>query len=310
MYSLQQIRTGLAWGLESPSLLLREANRVYYRRRYGPGFYRPGVDVIREDWDTLVILDACRYDVFRGENAIPGTLESRTSRGSHTSEFLRGNFDGRALHDTVYTTASPQLESRRDEISVEFHAVNNVWETDRWDDQEGTVTPSKMTEAAVTAHEQYPEKRHIVHYIQPHYPFIGSDVDDSTRGINEQTESTYDVWEERIRDRIDATTEQLWSAYTRNLNLALDEVEKLCGAIDGRTVVSSDHGNMVGERASPIPIREWGHPYGIYTKQLLKVPWLVHESGQRRSITAEEPTAVRDSDETEIKDRLEDLGYV
>jgi hypothetical protein len=35
-----------------------------------------------EDWDTLLILDACRYDLFAEEVPFGGRLESRISLGS------------------------------------------------------------------------------------------------------------------------------------------------------------------------------------------------------------------------------------
>lgn len=230
MYSLDQIRKGVRWSLESPSLLFRELNHIYYTKRFGADYNRRGVDVIDEDWDTLVILDACRYELFSEENPIEGRLEKRISRGAHTSGFLRGNFDGRTLHNTVYTTASPQLQKRRDEIDVEFHAVNNVWDSERWDEEERTVLPDSMTDAGLEAHERYPDKRHIVHYIQPHYPFIGYDLDEGIRTVGEDG---FDIWEQRIRGRIDVLPEEIWSAYRNNLRLAFDAVEKLIKNVDG-----------------------------------------------------------------------------
>jgi hypothetical protein len=78
---------------------------------------------------------------------------------------------------------------------------------------------------------------------------------------------------------------------------------------------------MFGERSFPIPFREYGHPPGIYTDELLAVPWLVHTNGPRREIVAEEPetepehgdeTGPADMTETDdvVTDRLEDLGYL
>jgi len=53
-------------------------NIKYYEKTGRP----PGCDVIKEDWDTLIILDGCRFDTFEEMNWIDGTLESRKSRGS------------------------------------------------------------------------------------------------------------------------------------------------------------------------------------------------------------------------------------
>lgn len=79
------------------------------------------------------------------------------------------------------------------------------------------------------------------------------------------------------------------------------------------TVVTVDHGNCVGERASPIPIREWGHPRGLYDEPFVRVPWFVHKQGHRRKI---QQTAMGvtekgvDSVEWDIvEERVRDLGY-
>ena len=56
------------------------------------GYYRKlapnkGTFVMNEDWDNLIILDACRYDLF---NAVAGiNSDYIISRGSDTAEFLR-----------------------------------------------------------------------------------------------------------------------------------------------------------------------------------------------------------------------------
>ena len=47
----------------------------YYKRN-------DGTHIMDEDWDNLIILDACRYDLFEEVNTIDGTLESRISLGS------------------------------------------------------------------------------------------------------------------------------------------------------------------------------------------------------------------------------------
>jgi hypothetical protein len=309
MYSIDQIRKGVRWGLDSPSLFVRELNRLYHSRRSGPEYNRAGVDIFDEEWDTLVVLDACRYDTFRAVNWLPGRLESRVSRAAHTSEFLRGNFDGRSVTDTVYTTASPQLANRRDEIDVRFHAVENVWNSDRWDEAENTVRPESMTEAAVEMHRRYPHKRHVVHYMQPHYPFIGSAIDDGARGFVEG--EGFDFWAQRMRGRIDPPPEAVRTAYRRNLRLALEAVEELCAAVDGLVVITSDHGNMIGDRATPIPIREWGHPPGLYTDPLVTVPWLVRDQGDRRAVSTASPVDEAAAvDEAVLRGRLRDLGYV
>lgn len=309
MYSLSQVRRGVRRGFSNPSFFGRELNRLYHRRLYRRDHNADGVDVVAEDWDTLLVLDACRYDMFEMVHELPGRLEKRESRGSHTSEFLTANFQGRTLRDTVYVTASPQLHRRRDEIDVEFHDVVNVWREEGWDDDHGTVTPETMADHVRRAAEEYPNKRIIGHFLQPHYPFIEAAGRLNARTFGNDEEAT-DVWGELMRGRLDATEEEVWRAYVGNLQLALEEVEDLLADLRGRIVVTSDHGNMVGERASPVPIREWGHPPGVYTDQLVTVPWLVYDNGPRREITSGTADAAADAVADDVvEDRLKQLGY-
>lgn len=310
MYSLSQVRQGVRRGFSNPSFFGRELNRLYHRRLYRRDYNTDGVDVVSEDWDTLLLLDACRYDMFEKQHQLPGNLRRRESRGSHTSEFLSANFSGRTLRDTVYVTASPQLYNWRDEIDVEFHDVVNVWREEGWDDDHETVMPETMAEHVRRAAEEYPNKRIIGHFLQPHYPFIGADDRLNARTFADDHDETTDVWGELMRGRLDVSEEELWRAYLRNLNVALSEVEGLLHDLQGRTVVTSDHGNMVGERASPVPIREWGHPPGMYTEQLVTVPWLIYENGPRPEITSDTADATGDrvADDV-VEDRLRQLGY-
>lgn len=306
MYTLRHLKQGI----KSPNLLARELNRHYYQRRSGPDFNRKGVDIFEEDWDTLVILDACRYDMFEVENSLPGDLISKESRGSNTVEFLCGNFDGKELLDTVYTTANPQLVNNRDRVDVTFYDEINIWNTDRWNNEIGTVRPEQMTEASLEAIDTHPNKRHVIHYLQPHYPFISSNIDSETRGVMENEAEGFDIWGQCMRGNISISSQKIWLAYKENLKKCLDSVQNLITEISGKTVVTSDHGNMVGERSAPIPIREWGHPSGIYTKELVTVPWLVYESGDRRDVDFSESKKRSDIESEIVHNRLEKLGYV
>ncbi|KTG26911.1 hypothetical protein [Haloferax profundi] len=310
MYSLSQIRTGLKIGRSNPAFFGRELNRLYYSGLGQRTYNHDGVDVVAEDWDNLLILDACRFDMFEQDSTLPGRLEKRISRGSHTVEFLRGNFTNRDLQDTVYISASPQLYAQRDELDATFYDVVNVWIEDGWDPSIGTVLPETMTRRAKEVSEQYPNKRLIVHYLQPHYPFVGA-PELNARSPFEDAESKADIWGELMERKRSIAPETVWAAYRDNLRLALPAVEDLMETLPGRTVVTSDHGNMIGERAAPIPIREWGHPPGIHTEELVTVPWLVYDNGERKEIVTGESVAKDDAVSSDVvTERLENLGYV
>lgn len=306
MYSLFEIRRALA----NPARIGLECNRLYYRRGYQRDYNLDGVDIFAEEWDTLIILDACRYDLFTKRSTLPGEPEVRYSRGSGTAEFLRGNVANRDLRDTVYVTANPQLYRYRDDFKARFHDVIHVWMEDGWDEHYGTVLPETTTQYALDAAERYPDKRLLVHYLQPHYPFIGADTE-FDKGHLEAPDKGDSFWLRLTSGELAVAPEVVWDAYAKNLDFVLPYVESLLEEFEGRTVVTSDHGNLINERVFPIPMRVWGHPKGIHVEHLIKVPWLVSEAGTRKTITAEDPARAEQTvDEEVVTDRLESLGYV
>ncbi|MFP8954769.1 hypothetical protein ACLI4Z_17660 [Natrialbaceae archaeon A-arb3/5] len=308
MYSPAQLRRGLRRGLSNPSFFGQELNRLYHRRLYRREHNTDGIDLMEADWDTVLVLDACRYDMFEELADLPGRLERQRSRASHTTEFLQANFDGRTLTDTVYVTASPQLYRWRDEIDVKFHDVINVWHEAGWDDTHGTVLPETMAEYVREAADRYPNKRLIGHFLQPHYPFIGAD-DLNTTAFGEE-ENAPDIWNALRTGDLEASPGEVWESYRDNLEIALPVVRELLDELSGKTVVTSDHGNMIGERTFPVPISEWGHPPGIYTDELVAVPWHVFENGDRREIVDGSTDSATDRIESDVvEDRLRQLGY-
>lgn len=110
----------------------------------------------------------------------------------------------------------------------------------------------------------------------------------------------------------ETTLEAVTDAYKTNLELVLPYVKQLVAKLDGLTVVTSDHGNLLGERLSPIPVRGYGHPWYIRHDALVKVPWLTVESETRRTIKPGEPIGRFGESESNnvVKDRLRSLGYM
>lgn len=298
------------------------ATRNFLSQKYAQRRYEPSASeshVMDEDWDSLVILDACRYDQFQRLNTVPGRLEARTSLGSCTPEFLTANFEGSTHHDTVYVTANPMYI--RAEVGDAFHDVIDVWKSD-WDEQNQTVRPEEMVAATLAAAERYPNKRIVSHFVQPHYPFIGetgSDLaassDEGLSGIEwitrrEEGETTkedratpWDLLEAGVLDE-----ERVREAYDENLQITFPHVERLVEDLTGKTVVTSDHGNLVGERIAPFGRRRYGHPPATPTEELRKVPWLVVD-GERREIHADDPGRRARETSTVVSERLADLGY-
>lgn len=277
------------------------ANARYYSFRG-----HDGVDVVEEEWDNLLILDGCRFDVFAEQCALPGRLESRTSPASESAGFMDKCFRGREIHDTVYVTANPHASDLPDGT---FHATELLLDSD-WNEELGTVTPGTVVDAIERAHRRYPDKRLVGHFMQPHFPFIGErgrelDQGGLTSG-QDTTDEAPQIWHRLQYGDVDR--EIVWEAYRENLDVVLSAVEELLEDLPGRTVITSDHGNLVGDCIGPVPCRGYGHPPGLYVPELVEVPWLV-TGGERRQVVSEPPVGHDRAAADVVESRLRDLGY-
>lgn len=265
-----------------------------------------GINVMQEDWDTLLILDGCRADLFKKRCTFDGSFETRTSRGSATPEWMRENFLKDEFHDTIYLTANPFVE--RVIPDGTFYKVIPSLDLD-WDDELGTVPPEPLCDRLSEIRSQYPNKRIIAHFIQPHYPFLsdrGQKFDRSRIGKGEGDGNPWRSLKFGLQDISHSTVRK---AYTENLDLVLDSLSEILTELPGRTVISADHGNLWGDKMSPIPARGYGHPIGLHVSALTTVPWFVIENGARPEIITEPPEETS-REVGQIENRLKSLGYI
>lgn len=279
-------------------------------------------DIMNGDWDNLIILDACRYDFFKKayKDYVEGKLEKRISRGSGTTEWLYKNF--KLKYDLTYISANPYINSRGIPID-KLHNNNYSWKATEhftkivdvwnfgWDKALKTVPPDKVNEA-VLKHKK-DNSRTIIHYIQPHRPYVGIKIKKSqnrrnkvineakknsgiSRMLNKTNQRIFSHIPQRYIDNYfvkvtywkikqflgvkpsdDNEFEILWrhggiksiyGAYEENLKIALEAVSQITNNLEGRTVITSDHGEAWGENAV------WGHPENKHIPVLIEVPWL------------------------------------
>lgn len=270
-----------------------------------------GIRVMDEDWDNLVVLDACRADLFREEVELGSFSDYRTvtSCASATWEWTQCNFSGRQFGDTVYVSGNPFTSEVAGDC---FHDLVEVWRTD-FDESVGTVRPEPVFERALEAAERYPHKRLIVHFMQPHHPFLGHEELQygSIAGI-EQEDSPVSNQPKTVWEALDAglvSETQVREGYQDNLALVMESVSELINKMNGKTVITSDHGNVFGDVCWPIPLRLYGHPGRVRLDGLLEVPWATIDSPSRREIVNEGVEEVSAQADNLAKERLEALGY-
>lgn len=274
------------------------------------------VDYMARDWDNLLILDACRADMFEETLDVAqfDSYERAVSPGSSSPEWMEATFSDREFPDTVYVSGNPWIAKT---ASENFHDLINIWVDDFGVDESelrdnivlgevdsaegGTVHADVVNEAAREVQEQYPDKRLIIHYFQPHAPVCGNP--DGTR----REEIDDDLHPGAIREE-KVTREEVWEAYQENLQYVFHYASKLAADLGGRSVFTADHGELFGEWLWPFPVRGYMHPSRVRHPDLVTVPWAVKEHGERRDIKAGSVSAV-ETDEQAVDDRLRDLGY-
>lgn len=292
--------------IETP---IRISNNIYFRHKYGDG-----INIFDCDWDNLILLDACRYDFFLEENTIPGDLDVVTSAGAHSWEFMEANFVGKELHDTVYVTANPHAEKLSEDT---FYTVWSV--LDEWRENPGTVYPEDVVKETIEAHNQFPDKRLVIHFMQPHKPWLGPTAEEIRDRVNLRGWDKYhardesvqrsgiSLWQAAKEEKV--TQQEIVNGYKETLRIVLEKVAELLDVLNGKSIVTADHGEMLGERIAPFTRRRYGHPHDIYTQQLCRVPWLEIDHETRRAIKSEEPIGFERLDEDVVNDRLQALGY-
>ncbi|SFK65466.1 hypothetical protein SAMN04487950_0412 [Halogranum rubrum] len=280
-------------------------------RFYGRIGADTSVDVMAEDWDSLVILDACRYDMMVDLAPSNWNVQSRRSPGSDSSEFIERSYVGRELHDVVYVTSNPHATNIPEGT---FHAVEYLLD-EFWDSDYQTVMPDTMVEQTLKSHQKYPNKRIISHWMQPHFPFI-SDFGQKLRttGIGEKSnKAEYSEaphpWV-ALMEGEDIESDDVVRAYIENLREAMGPLRELIDKMPGKTIVTADHANLTGELTLPVPLRTYGHPSNFHKKELVTIPWIEFESDSRRDIRSDEPQTTADLSDDVVSDRLESLGYV
>lgn len=272
-------------------------------------FQDEGVDIMSADWDNLILVDAARYDLFEETVTLDRFDEYKRvkSRGSATSEWSSINFS-EEYGNTIYISGNP-VPSRH--ITGKFYRFIEVWK-DGFDDSIGTIRADIVADEAEQVYNDYPNKRLIVHFMQPHYPFV-RDEKFNFNYWNQTEEISFgdddrarDVWEAiglGLADKND-----VWEAYKENLEYVMEYVWDLIENLDGKTVIHSDHGNLLGKRSWPIPLKTYGHPEGLRISDLITVPWAII-NGDRRKII--DDNAKETGNETsDMKEKLEALGYI
>lgn len=273
---------------------------------------------MQEDWNYLIVLDACRYDYFAAiyKDFLSGALEKVISLGTTTIEWCRKNFT-KHYDDVVYVSANPYINSIQEikgfKANSHFFKVIDVWRL-CWNEKLGTVHPKDVNKFAKIAVNTYKDKHVIVHYLQPHAPYIGYEKIIGNGGFPKPEISSGKVLQHVNKYKYGSFTESfiktlstlarygkftdefIWNtlnvlnlppyspmdaarrvlgkdglriAYCHNLTLVLKYVSRLLNELSGKVIITSDHGELLGEEG------KYSHTSRSFHPKLIEVPWLV-----------------------------------
>lgn len=181
---LELVRKGLADPTAIPGhvrdkVVDRIAGTVYRRRHALPDHK----DLIHRHIDNeefaIVILDACRYDVFAEvyDDYLSGELTPAWATAGWTGQYVERTWTGQ--YDLTYLGAATHVSDHSFEFrdrdyrpSEHLDRIVQLWNTD-WNPVYGTVHPEKVTDAALAEAARDGPTRMVVHYMQPHSPYIG-----------------------------------------------------------------------------------------------------------------------------------------
>lgn len=303
------------WGRESARSIREEGisgldsvwRPAYYKLLHQvERFQDPGVSIYDLDWDVLLILDACRYDLMvevADEYEFIETVDQRRSVDSMTPAWMERTFvEERAeeMAETYYLCANPFSNDKLD--AEDFAELDEIWKY-AWNDELDTVTPETVTNRCINVAREEDPERLLIHYVQPHWPFVPAMDLTNNNGLAIGDFGKYnkeEVWE-RLR-RGEVSEDEVWKGYRDNLTYVLDSVELLLENLDARNIIiTSDHGNAFGEWGI------YGHPMHMPLSSLRTVPAIEISATDERTLDPDPVEAT--VDEEDVEQQLQALGY-
>jgi hypothetical protein len=257
----------------------------------------------RTPWNVLVILDACRSDAAAARLNGVETVRSPAWITYAWIHWFAAHFGRERI---LYVTANPVVNrelSRREHSFV----LLSVWK-DRWGRYGPHGMPSVHPRDVNLAVREYlarhgQPRRMVVHYLQPHVPYIGTGsipysgwgrgmTDPLSRAFRELT-SVEDAFARGL-----VSAERLRRAYAGNVDLVLPWTRRLLAAVKGMVALTSDHGELLGEDG------RYGHSRAHPLLHL--VPWRVW---QRGTFDPQPVCDLAEDEDSHVHRKLRSLGY-
>ncbi|KXA93649.1 hypothetical protein AKJ65_06120 [candidate division MSBL1 archaeon SCGC-AAA259E19] len=230
-------------------------------------------NLLKKDSFALIVIDDCRYDFFDEvyRDYISGELLKVKSPGPHTYGWLPAVFSYAQFRNLQFFCARTTIKThdiKARKFVPNGRGIDMIDIFPRKNDNLGAVLPRDVNQRVV---EKGLGRRNIIWYLQPHFPWV-CNKDLSMTLLNEITFQDFTP-KDLIRAKLEKkgiSGKRIARAYARNLKLVLHAISELLETIGNsvsHVVVTSDHGELLGEYGL------FGHPHHEMP-QLYVVPWL------------------------------------
>jgi len=219
------------------------------------------------DWDYLVILDACRYDVFAEvvtELDLPGTLTKADSGAVNTSFWLKQHWS-REDTDAILITANPWSFKGGASGMAHERFKRAIWADPEGKDVKGykaireriqplcgrsggfgVFHPKIALECFLAYKEQ--GHRYVIHLIPPHLPFLGEKGSALFARLKLAPHNHGGIYRAIRNYGRRGNWKELRECYKENIIVALQSLQDYAELFsNGRLVISADHGELIGE---------------------------------------------------------------
>jgi len=263
------------------------------------GKYTLQAEKLKGNWGTLLILDACRYDVFAkvvAEVGLPGELECVDTEVIGTAAWYQRHWQGVAQSTDIYAIIANPWGLRR---RFKFRQIIRAWD-------HGADCTQVDPDRTMDYYRRFAAgERAMIHFIPPHQPFIGPKGEALYKamgidvaklgGANIDNAKEFKLVA-RLMKRLElygaaGHWPEIREAYRGTVELMVHKITDWLPEFRPPVIISADHGEVLGDGG--ISRGGFGHchnnPKVIWIQRL--VPWF--ECGE----------------DAEISKRLEALGY-
>lgn len=227
--------------------------------------------LLDDKWRTLIVLDACRYDIFEQENKLEGELLKLKSPAINTYRWMKETED--LMEDTIVITAHPWYHHIQ--TAKEMHPV---WKDEKNVNEMGVVEPDIPLDKAIEIRGEREDKL-LVHIVQPHLPFIGEKCRDFMMRIVEKCGNFNkgDAFSRELNDELEnenLSAEFLRECYIENLRIPLEEIEKRKDEL-GNFRITADHGEHIGEKITRKGVECYRYGHNLDHPAVREVPYFI-----------------------------------